>query len=133
RVLLEAYPSELKKQMKDQAFSKDFISKVKSYLSQVESYFEKHGWKDRLVFNSPIDEPNSKEDYEATRKWADLVHEGASSITPFLATESPVPDNPDWGSLRGRVNNYSIHGNALNRGEVKQAIKVEQSKGGEIT
>jgi len=133
RVLLEAYPSALKKQMKDQEFSEAFTSKVKSYLSQVESYFEKHGWKDRLVFNSPIDEPNTKEDYEATRRWADLVHEGASPTIPFLATESPVPDNPDWGDLRGRVNNYSIHGNALNNTEVKQAIKEEQSKGGEIT
>ncbi|HEY7159844.1 MAG TPA: glycoside hydrolase domain-containing protein, partial [Acidobacteriota bacterium] len=133
RVLLEAYPSALKRQMKDEEFSQAFISKVKSYLSQVESYFEKHGWKDRLVFNSPIDEPNTKEDYEATRRWADLVHEGASPTTPFLATESPVTDNPDWGDLRGRVNNYSIHGNALNRTEVKQAIKEEQSKGGEIT
>jgi len=132
RVLLEAYPSELKKQMKDEEFSKAFITKVKSYLSQVKTYFEKHGWKDRLVFNSPIDEPNTKEDYEATRRWADLVHEGAPAV-PFLATESPVTDNPDWGDLRGRVNNYSIHGNALNSAKVKQAIKEEQSKGGEIT
>jgi len=133
RVLLEAYPSELKKQINDQEFSKGFNSKVKSYLFQVESYFEKHGWKNRLVFNSPVDEPNTKEDYEATRRWADLVHEGASSTVPFLATESPVTDNPDWGDLRGRVNNYSIHGNALNSANVKQAIKEEQSKGGEIT
>jgi len=133
RVLLEAYPSGLKKQMKDEEFSKAFTVKVKSYLSQVETYFEKHGWKDRLVFNSPIDEPNSKEDYEATRRWADLVHEGASPTAPFLATESPVTDDPDWGDLRGRVNNYSIHGNALNNAKVKHAIKEEQSKGGEIT
>ena len=35
--------------------------------------------------------------------------------------------------MRGRVNNYSIHGNALNNAKVKQAIKEEQSKGGEIT
>jgi hypothetical protein len=106
---------------------------MKSYLSQVESYFEKHGWKNRLVFNSPVDEPNTKEDYEATRRWADLVHEGASPTVPFLSTESPVTDNPDWGDLRGKVNNYSIHGNALNNTKVKQAIREEQSKGGEIT
>ena len=133
RVLLEAYPSALKQQVKDEEFSEGFTRKVKSYLSQVESYFEKHGWKDKLVFNSPIDEPNTKEDYEATRRWADLVHEGASPTVPFLATESPVTDNPDWGNLQGKVNNYSVHGNALNSAEVKQAIKEEQSKGGEIT
>jgi hypothetical protein len=133
RVLLEAYPAALKRQIKDEEFSKAFTSKVKSYLSQVASYFEKHGWKGRLVFNSPVDEPNTKEDYEATRRWADLVHEGASPTVPFLATESPVTDDPDWGDLRGRVNNYSIHGNALNDTRVKQAIEEEQSKGGEIT
>jgi len=132
RVLLDAFPSNLKKQISDAPFSKTFNQKVKSYLSQVSSYFGKHGWKDRLVFNSPIDEPNTKEDYEETRQWATLVHEAASGV-PILATESPVPDNPDWGTLRGHVNNFSMHGNSLNKQQVKQAIVEEQAKGGEMT
>ncbi len=132
RVLLDAFPSNLKKQVSDEPFSKAFNQKVKSYLSQVASYFGKHGWKDRLVFNSPIDEPNTKEDYEETRQWATLVHEAASGV-PFLATESPVPDNSDWGTLRGHVNNFSMHGNSLNKQQVKQAIVEEQAKGGEMT
>jgi hypothetical protein len=132
RVLLETYPSSLKKQMGSELFSNAFNQKEKSYLSQVETYFRKHGWKDRLVFNSPIDEPNSKQAYVDTRQWASLVHEAAPGI-PFLATESPVSDNPDWGSLIGHVNNFSIHGNSLNDQEVKQAIKTEQAKGGEMT
>ncbi|MEJ7677176.1 MAG: glycoside hydrolase domain-containing protein [Segetibacter sp.] len=132
RVLLEAYPSVLKKQGKDELFSKAFNAKVKSYLSQVELYFRNHGWKDRLVFNSPIDEPNTKEDYENTRKWANLVHESAPGV-PFLATESPVTDDPDWGTLTRHVNNFSIHGNALNDQRVTQAIVQEQAKGGEMT
>jgi hypothetical protein len=133
RVLLETFPSVLKRQIKDEQFSASFNKKLKSYLSQVESYFSKHGWSDRLVFNSPIDEPNTKEDYEETRQWAKLVHEATSSRVPFLATESPVTDNPDWGKLTGYVNNFSIHGNALNDHEVKAAIKEEQAKGGEMT
>ena len=132
RVLLETYPSVLKRQMKDERFSKGFNQKVKSYLSQVEEYFKKNGWKDRLVFNSPIDEPNTKEDYDITRQWATMVHEAAPGV-PFLATESPVTDNPDWGSLIGHVNNFSIHGNALNDEQVKQAISKEQARGGEMT
>jgi hypothetical protein len=132
RVLLDAYPSKLKRQIAAEPFSKAFNQKVKSYLSQVESYFEKHGWKDRLVFNSPIDEPNTREDYEDTRQWANLVHEAASGV-PFLTTESPITDNPDWGTLRGHVNNFSMHGNALNDQQVKQAIIEEQAKGGEMT
>lgn len=132
RVLLETYPSVLKRQVKDGLFSKAFNEKVKSYLSQVEAYFRKHGWKDRLVFNSPIDEPNTKQDYEETQQWADLVHQAAPGV-PFLATESPVTDDPDWGALTGHVNNFSIHGNALNDQRVKQAIAQEQAKGGEMT
>lgn len=132
RVLLEAFPSNLEKLVTDKEFSKSFNDKAKSYLSQVYSYFKKHGWQDKLVFNSPVDEPNTKEDYEATREWANLVHEAAPGVA-FLATESPVSDNPDWGTLSGYVNNFSLHGNALNSGRVKQAIKEEQGKGGEIT
>ncbi len=132
RVLLDAYPSDLERQIAAEPFSKGFNQKVKSYISQVESYFEKHGWKDRLVFNSPVDEPNTRQDYEDTRQWALLLHEAAEGIR-FLSTESPVTDNPDWGTLRGHVNNFSVHGNALNDQDVKQAINEEQAKGGEMT
>ncbi|RYY19557.1 MAG: DUF4091 domain-containing protein, partial [Chitinophagaceae bacterium] len=74
----------------------------------------------------------TKEEYDETREWAKLVHEAAPSV-PFLSTESPVTDNPEWGRLNGAVNNFSIHGNALNDPEVKKAIREEQSKGGEMT
>ncbi|MBL7697403.1 MAG: DUF4091 domain-containing protein [Chitinophagaceae bacterium] len=132
RVLLETFPNELERSVKDKQFSKPFIAKAKSYITQVKTYFEKNGWKDKLVFNSPIDEPNTKEEYEETREWARIVHEAAPGV-PFLSTESPVSDNPEWGKLTGFVNNFSIHGNALNEQEVKKAIREEQSKGGEMT
>ncbi|HEX5555363.1 MAG TPA: glycoside hydrolase domain-containing protein [Chitinophagaceae bacterium] len=134
RVLLNSYPSALKKQITSKQFSPEFRQVVGSYLSQVASYFKDHGWKDRLVFNSPIDEPNTKEDYDNTRSWAALVHQAAPGV-PFLATKSPVTskEHPDWGTLRGYVNNFSIHGNALNDPAVKRAIIEEQAKGGEMT
>lgn len=134
RVLLESIPSRLAKQITDEPFSKGFNNKVKSYLSQVEDYFEKHGWKDRLVFNSPIDEPNTQQDFEETRQWARLVHEATDDV-PFLSTKTPVPpkNNPEWGTLRGHVDNFSIHGNAMNSVELKKAVLEEQAKGGEMT
>ena len=91
-----------------------------------------HGWLDRLIFNSPIDEPNTAQDFEDTRGWAALVHASAPGV-PFLATKTPVPQNPAWGTLRGSVNDFSIHGGALNDPAVKQAIREEQSKGGQMT
>jgi hypothetical protein len=132
RVILDAGPHDLVSKITDEPFSNAFNQKVKAYLSAVEVYFRKNGWKDRLVFNSPIDEPNTKKDYEETRQWATLVHEAAPGV-PFLATESPVPDNPDWGTLRGYVNNFCVHGNSLNDPKVKQALIEEQAKGGEAT
>jgi hypothetical protein len=132
RVIFDAGPHNLVSNIPDEPFSPGFNKKVTAYLKEIEAYFNKNGWRDRLVFNSPIDEPNSKKDYEETRKWAELVHEAVPGI-PFLATESPVTDDPDWGTLRGYVNNFCVHGNALNEPDVKKAIWEEQEKGGEVT
>ena len=93
-------PHELVSQIKAEPFSPAFNKIVKSYLTGVDSYFRKNGWSDRLVFNSPIDEPNTMKDYEETRQWALLVHEAAPGVH-FLSTESPVSDNPEWGTFRG--------------------------------
>jgi hypothetical protein len=130
RVILEAAPSTVLAGA--QEFSPDANRRIQSYLSQTLDYYRKNGWLDRLVFNSPIDEPNSARQFEDTRRWAALVHAGAPGV-PFLATKTPVPPNPSWGTLRGYVNNFSIHGNNLNGPEARQAIREEQAKGGEIT
>ena len=134
RVLLNALPGNLDRQISALPFSDEYNKIVKSYLSQVEAYFDKNGWHDRLVFNSPIDEPRSQRDYENTRKWGALVKEATTNV-PFLVTRTPVPpkEHPEWGVLQGFVTNYSIHGNHLNDPEVRQAILHEKEKGGEIT
>jgi hypothetical protein len=132
RVILETVPHEIAGQAGNDHFTDATIRLVKQYLTAVEAYFRKNGWSDRLVFNSPVDEPNTKKEYEDTRRWAQIVHETVPGI-PFLATESPVADNPEWGTLRGYVNNFCVHGNSLNDPAVKQALKEEQAKGGEAT
>ncbi len=132
RVLLEAEPNKLRPNDRYPLFSDGFDQRIRAYLSQVAGFFERHGWTKRLVFNSPIDEPNSAQDFADTRKWAALVHESAPGI-PFLVTKSPVSTHPEWGTLAGYANNFSIHGNDLNSPEVKRAIHEEQAKGGEIT
>jgi len=132
RVIFKTAPNELVSLVKAEPFSDEYNKKVTVYLKAVESYFRKNGWIDRLVFNSPIDEPNTRQDYEETRKWAELVHKAVPGV-PFLATESPVTDNPDWGTLRGYVNNFCVHGNNLNEPAVKKALLEEQAKGGEAT
>jgi hypothetical protein len=70
--------------------------------------------------------------FAETRRRAELVHRAVPGA-PFLATKSPVSDQPEWGTLAGYVNNFSIHGNDLNDPRVKKAIESEQARGGEIT
>ena len=134
RVLLNTFPYGLRRQITATPFTPECNALVKSYLSQVEAYFTQNGWHDRLVFNSPIDEPNSKQAYEDTRRWATLVKEATKGV-PFLATKTPIPpsNHPDWGTLRGYVDNFSIHGNHLNDPNIKRVIKEEKAKGGEMT
>ncbi|MGC8794702.1 MAG: glycoside hydrolase domain-containing protein, partial [Bryobacteraceae bacterium] len=132
RVVLETAPARLRRLLRGEPFSQTFNHEVKSYLAQVAAWFRANGWLDRLVFNSPIDEPNTAEAYEETRRWARLVREAAPGV-PFLVTEAPVPDRPEWGPLTGFATHFSVHGNALNRPDVRQAIAVERKKGGEIT
>ena len=134
RVLFDAFPYSLRRQITAAPFTPECNALVKSYLSQVETYFTQNGWHDRLVFNSPIDEPNSKQAYEDTRRWASLVKEATTGV-PFLVTKTPVPPkaHPDWGTFQGYVDNYSIHGNHLNDPDIKRVIKEEKAKGGELT
>lgn len=132
RVVLEAAPARLRRMLEGEPFSEPFNRQARSYLAQVADWFRQNGWLDRLVFNSPIDEPNTAEQYEETRRWARLVREAAPGV-PFLVTEAPVPDRPEWGTLTGFATHFSVHGNALNRPDVLEAIRIEQKKGGEIT
>ncbi|MRS05843.1 hypothetical protein EG832_21890, partial [bacterium] len=55
RVILDAGPHDVVSKIKAEPFTPEFNRQIKSYLSQAEAYFRKHGWKERLVFNSPID------------------------------------------------------------------------------
>lgn len=122
RVILESVPHEL---AADPQMDR-------SYVQQVVEYYRKHGWLDRVVLNSPIDEPSSAQAFEETRKWAAVVHEAAPGIH-FLATKTPVPENQAWGTLSGYVNDFSIHGNDLNDVRAEPAIAAERSRKGELT
>jgi hypothetical protein len=132
RVVLEPRSGEISGGERAAPFSEAFNRRVMAYVKQVYDYYNRNGWLSRLVFNSPIDEPNTSQQYAETRQWAELAHKAAPGV-PFLVTESPVPDNPDWGSLIGFANNFSVHGNELNRPLVKKAIRDVQAKGGEVT
>ncbi len=132
RVVLEAAPGELTNRQTFGELSAEAKARVRNYVKQVVAFFTQHSWAEKLVLNSPIDEPNTAEHYEETRMWADFVHDIAPDI-PFLVTEAPVADRPEWGNLTGHANNFSVHGNRLNDPAVRRAIDRERGRGGEIT
>ncbi|GAB4114397.1 MAG: hypothetical protein Kow001_15720 [Acidobacteriota bacterium] len=132
RVVLEAAPGALVRRIQAEPFSDEFRRILGSYLRQTVDFFQRHGWKDRLVLNSPIDEPNTAEAYQETRRWAALVREYAPGV-PFLVTESPIPDRPEWGELTGHAQNFSIHGNQLNQPELRRLIPKLRQQGSELT
>ncbi len=132
RVILESAPRVLIRGSRSAGISPETAQLVKSYLQQVRDYYRQNGWVDRLAFNSPIDEPNNAEAFEQTRQWASLVHSAAPGV-PFLATKTPVLQHAEWGTLRGFVNSFSIHGNDLNGTAIKQAIREEKAKSGEMS
>jgi len=132
RVILEAAPGEIRGAGRSSDFSSKVIEDTKSYIAQTVSYFRANGWLDRLIFNSPIDEPNTEQHYIDTRRWAELVHEVAPEV-PFLVTESPIPDREEWGTLTGYADNFSIHGNKLNHPAIWDAIARQREAGGELS
>ena len=132
RVILEAAPRELRGNQRFSEMSTEIVKNLKSYIAETVSFFRSRGWLDRLVFNSPIDEPNTEQHYIDTRSWADLVHEVAPGV-PFLVTESPIPDRNEWGPLTGHANNFSIHGNKLNHPAIRDAIADQRAEGGELS
>jgi len=132
RVVLGVLPRELRESEYLSETSQIGQTRIKDYIRETVTYFQSNGWLDRLVFNSPIDEPNTAEHYEETRRWADLLHEVAPQV-PFLVTEAPVSDRPEWGDLTEHANVFSIHGNRLNDPEVKRAIQKVRQNGGETS
>jgi hypothetical protein len=99
RIILETAPQGLAARGRGEAFPEQaVVERVKSYVAQVAAFYKQHGWLNRLVFNSPIDEPNTAQAFEDTRKWAALVHEAAPGV-PFLATNRPragAPSGVRW-------------------------------------
>jgi hypothetical protein len=67
------------------------------YLQSYYDFLKAQGW-EKGAYYFPIDEPNSKKEYDRVRAYAQLVHEASPSIK-FLCTEQPYPQDDTWGSL----------------------------------
>lgn len=81
-------------------FGKD-LEKTTTYLQELHAYYVENGWEDRFFFFI-IDEPNSKKAYQDVRDVSRKLKEIHPEIQ-FMVTEQIVPDDNDWGDLRGYV------------------------------
>jgi len=102
---------------------KDFLRK---YWSEVYRHYKKKGWLDKLIIECPVNEPNSKQDYDLSREWADLIH----SVSPelkFFVVEPIIPQDPTWGSLVGYSQVWAIHGNHIETN--RDVIRERQAEG----
>ncbi len=131
RVRLSAAPHELRNQISAEVLSDDFNRIIQSYVSQLASFYRENGWEDRLLLTIPVDEPQSPEGYETTRNWATMLKESVPNVN-LLSTRTPIP-HPEFGSLRGYADSFSVHGNHMYDTDLKQVIAEEQAKRGEIT
>jgi hypothetical protein len=67
------------------------------YLKSYQEFLELQGW-EKGAYYFPVEEPNSKRDYEAVRQYSQMLREHAPGIR-LLVTEQPYPQDKSWGSL----------------------------------
>ena len=96
----------------EEPFTLEYEKFVHQHIRQVIEHARQNGWYDRLVFWIPVDEPKSAVQYEAVRRWADAVKEVDSEVLVSV-TEQPKSENPEWGTLTGHVNSWTVNGNYL--------------------
>jgi len=128
---IDADPPGIPHESGERPFSESYQRYVKQYIEQVITHAKENGWYDKLGFLCPVDEPRTADEYEAIRRWAQLVHK-VDPDADFMVTEQPLPEEPEWGSFVGYANYWIIHGNYLAREEHVEAIKQRQAAGEKI-
>ena len=97
---------------REEPFTPEYKRYIQEHVRQVVEHARANGWYDRLVFLTPIDEPKRAEQYEAVRRWADVIRSVDRDVR-VTVTEQPSPEDPAWGTLVGHVNAWTVNGNYL--------------------
>ena len=118
--LISPVPQGIPRQGGYRPFTDEYKRYIREYVEQVIAHAKQNGWYDRLVFLTPIDEPKTSGQYEAVRRWADAVRAVDRDVR-VTVTEQPSPENPDWGTLVGHVNAWTVNGYYLHADEAVDA------------
>jgi len=128
---IDADPPGIPHESGEEAFSETYKRYVKQYIEQVIAHTKTNGWYEKFGFLCPVDEPRTADEYEAIRRWAQLIKEVDPNIV-FMVTEQPLPQNPEWGSFAGYANYWVVHGSYLANDEHVRAITERQEAGEKI-
>jgi hypothetical protein len=90
--------------------SVEFEDTFIAMLRQFKDHFVQRGWFDRS-FLYIVDEPNDAEAYDLVRYYGQLIDRSGTDF-PFMVTETPLPQEPSWGSLVGYVDTWCAGGEA---------------------
>ncbi len=90
--------------------SPEFEDTFLAMLQQFRDHFQQRGWFERS-FLYIVDEPNDSDAYDLVRYYGGLVNRSGTGF-PLMVTESPVPQEPSWGSLVGAVDIWCAGGDA---------------------
>lgn len=123
RVTFSAAPRELEHLPEHEKFTPEFNRKVKSWVRGIYEHYQANGWLEKLSFFGPVDEPNTRAEYEELIRWGQLVREAAPKAG-FQVTEQPLPQQPDWPSLSQVATDWVVHGTYLesNKREIGRLI-----------
>ena len=128
---LSAAPPGIPREEGEKPFSEAYKRYIRQYIEQVVTHARNNGWYNKLTFLCPVDEPRTRDEYEAVRRWAALVREADPHIQ-FMVTEQPLTQDPEWGSFVGHANAWCVHGNYLARDEHVRAIAERQQAGEQV-
>jgi hypothetical protein len=90
--------------------SPQFEETFLAMLRRFKDHFTARGWFDRS-FLYIVDEPNDADAYDLVRYYGELVDRSQTGF-PLMVTESPMPQDPSWGSLVGYVDIWCAGGDA---------------------
>ncbi|MAB88214.1 MAG: hypothetical protein CMJ90_01985 [Planctomycetes bacterium] len=126
RIYVSPVPQGVERQSGHAPFTDAYLKLVRAHVEQVMAHARARGWLHKLGFWTPVDEPNTAEEYAAVRRWGDAIR-AVDPDVPVAITEQPFTENPAWGSLVGHVNTWVINGNYLFEGE--EQINARQQAG----
>jgi len=95
-----------------------------NYVKGIYDLMKANNWED-LLYIHMFDEPNSMDDYQTVREYADVFKEVDEDLR-YLVTEQISPQDPTWGNLVGSVKIWCPIWGSFSEAEVVERQNVDE-------